>query len=119
MPKPKGGADLRHKVKFQRRAAGDDGYGNPVAGWVDLGVERSASLTPTRGGESVQAGRVAGLASWDCWVRSDSGTRSLQTGDRAIDVRSPDRTFNVAFIGDMDGDRRWLLIQLTSGNSDG
>lgn len=119
MPKPKGAGDLRQRVSFQRRAAGDDGYGNPVADWVDLNIVRAANLTPTRGGEDVQSGRVAGTASWDCWVRNDSGTRSLRTGDRAVDARDPSRTFNIAFIGDMDGDRAWLLIQMKSGAVDG
>lgn len=119
MPKPKGAGDLRHRVKFQRRAEGDDGYGNPVEGWTDLGIERAASLTPTRGGEDVQAGRVAGKASWDCWVRNDSGTRQITTSDRVVDVRDPSRTFNVTFADDMDGDRVWILMQLTSGGVDG
>lgn len=119
MPKPKGAGDLRHRVKFQRRAAGDDEYGNPVEGWADLGVVRSASLTPTRGGEDVQAGRVAGKASWDCWVRNDSGTRQITTSDRVVDARDPSRAFNIRFIGDMDGDRTWLLMQLESGGVSG
>ena len=120
MPKPKGAGDLRHRVKFQRRPIdGDDGYGNPEGDFADLGIERSASLTPTRGGETVQAGRVAGTASWDCWVRNDSGTRSLRTGDRAVETRDDGRTFNIVFIGDMDGDRAWLLIQMKSGVADG
>lgn len=119
MPKPKGAGDLRHRVKFQRRAEISDQYGNTQGEWVDLGIERAASLTPTRGGEEVQAGRIAGTASWDCWVRNDSGTRSLRTGDRAIDTRDPSRTFNIAFIGDMDGDRAWLLLQMKSGGVDG
>lgn len=119
MPKPKGAGDLRQRVKFQRRGEGDDGYGNPVTGWADLDISRACSLTPTRGGEAVQTGRVAGTASWDCWVRNDSGTRSLLTGDRAIDVRDATRTFNITFIGDMDGDRAWLLLQLKSGVADG
>lgn len=119
MPKPKGAGDLRQKVKFQRRREGEDGFGNPVGGWEDLGIVRAASLTPTRGGEAVEAGRVAGTALWDCWVRSDSGTRTLLNGDRAVDARDETRTFNIAFVGDMDGDRAWLLLQLKSGGADG
>lgn len=119
MPKPKGPSDLRQRVKFQRRAEGTDAYGNAVADWRDLGIERFASLTPSRGGEDVQAGRIAGVVSWDCWVRSDGGTRSLNTGDRAIDLRDPRRAFNITFIGDMDGGRKWLLIQMQSGKADG
>lgn len=119
MPKPNGAGDLCARIKWQRRQDGDDEYGNPVTGWADIGVERAASLTPTRGGETVQAGRIAGTATWDCWVRNDSGTRTINTGDRAVDVRDPTRTFNVAFAEDMDGDRKWILVQLTSGKVDG
>ncbi|HAD84252.1 MAG TPA: head-tail adaptor protein [Brevundimonas sp.] len=116
MPKPKGAGDLRQRVKFQRRPiAGDDGYGNPEGDFVDLGIARAASLAPTRGGEDVQAGRVAGKASWDCWVRQDSGTRQIMTSDRVVDARDGTRVFNIRFIGDMDGDGVWLLMQLESG----
>jgi hypothetical protein len=116
MPKPKGAGDVRHKIKFQRRPlTGGDGFGNPEGAFKDLGIERRASLTPTRGGEDVQAGRVTGKALWDCWVRSDSGTRSITTADRAVDARDPTRVFDIRFIGDMDGDRTWLLMQLESG----
>lgn len=119
MPKPKGAGDLRHRVYFERRAEGEDGYGNPVQDWEPLGISRAASLTPTRGSEKVQSDRLSGRVQWDCWVRSDSGTRTIQTGDRMVDERDPTRTFNIGFIGDMDGDRTWLLIQATSGVADG
>lgn len=119
MPKPKGAGDLRARVSFERRGEGEDEYGNPVTGWLPLNIERAASLTPTRGGETVQAGRIAGTASWDCWVRNDSGTRTINTGDRVVDARDPTRTFNIAFAEDMDGDGQWILLQLTSGTVNG
>ncbi len=119
MAKPKGAGDLRHRVIFQRREDVEDDYGNTQGEWIDLGVSRACSLTPTRGSETIQSDRLAGRVQWDCWVRSDSGTRSLQTGDRMADARDPSRTFNIGFIGDMDGDRTWLLIQATSGVADG
>ncbi|WP_298698189.1 head-tail adaptor protein [uncultured Brevundimonas sp.] len=118
MPKPKGAGDLRQRVRFERRGAGTDADGNAVAAWTDLGISRACALAPTRGGEEVQAGRIAGRASWDCWVRSDSGTRTIQPGDRAVNTRTGE-TFNIAFVGDMDGGRTWLLIQMTSGGVDG
>lgn len=112
MPKPKGAGDLRQWVAFERFYGQPDGYGNEAGDWFDI-VERYASLTPTRGGESVQAGRLTGTATWDCWVRSDYDTRQVTEADR---VRDRDgRVFNIRFIGDMDGDGRWLLMQLESG----
>lgn len=119
MPKPKGAGDLRQRVYFERRAEGEDGYGNPVESWEPLHISRAASLLPTRGGEIVQSDRLTGRVQWDCWVRSDSDTRSLQTGDRMVDERNTSSTFNIGFIGDMDGDGVWLLIQATSGVADG
>lgn len=120
MPAPKGAGDLRHRVKFQRRSGDDDGYGNTEGGWGDLSISRSCSLTPTRGSESVQAGRLAGHASWDLWVRADTATKSLSVGDRAVDERDASRVFNIVFgPADMDGRNTWLLLQCTSGQADG
>ena len=119
MPAPKGAGDLRDKVRFERRPEADDGHGNVEGDWADLGLDRSCSMLPTRGGEAVQAARLSGTAGWDIWVRSDTGTRSLVEGDRAVDARNAARTFNIVFIGDMDGRREWLLIQATSGGADG
>lgn len=121
MPRPTGAGDLRHKVAFQRRVTAPDGHGNDEGSWQDLSpaVVRSCSLTPTRGGEDVQSARLTGRSSWDCWVRSDIGTRGLVVGDRAVDARDAARTWNIRFIGDMDASRTWLLIQMESGVADG
>lgn len=121
MPAPKGAGDLRQKVKFQRRAnTGGDGYGNTEGPWGDLSIERSCSLTPSRGGETVQAGRLAGSAAWDLWLRADSGTRTLKVGDRAVDSRDATRVFNIRFgPSDMDGTNTWLFLQLEQGVADG
>lgn len=120
MPSPKGAGDLRQRVSFSRRVEETDEYGNAEGGWANIGVERACSLAPTRGGETVQAGRLAGAASWDLWVRNDSGTRSVRTGDRVLNVRDETQTFNIVFgPADMDGERRWLFLQIVSGGADG
>ncbi len=106
--------DLRDKVRFERRAEVADGFGNFEGDWRSLGEAR-ASLNPTRGGEAVIAGRLQGKASWDLWVQSSALTRSLTPGDRVVDVRDPRRVFNIRWSGDLDGDRRWLLVQLEQG----
>jgi len=119
MSKPKGAGDLRQRVGFERRTTGDDGFGNTQGDWSDLRIDRSCSLLPARGGESVQAARLAGSAAFDLWVRYDSETVLLTTADRVVDRRA-DRTFNITFgPEDMDGDRRWLLMQVVSGGADG
>jgi head-tail adaptor len=112
---------MRARLKFQRRANSDDGYGNEDGAWFDLTppVVRWCDLKPTRGGETIQSARLTGSAAWDCWVRADSGTRGIQPGDRAVDVRDENRTFNVRFNEDMDGKNAWRLIQIESGVADG
>ena len=120
MAQPKGAGDLRQKVRFERRADDLDRFGNAQGEWGDLGVTRSCSLTPTRGGESVQEGRATGSAMWDLWVRNDTGTRGVNTGDRVVDARDDERTFNIVFgPADMAGDGQWLFLQLRSGGADG
>lgn len=120
MSKPRGAGELRQKVRFERRVNTPDGYGNTKAGWEDLALDRSCSLTPTRGGESVQAGRAAGSASWDMWLRNDRALRGVTTADRVVDARDGSRSFNIVFGPvDMDGDGRWLFCQLVSGGADG
>lgn len=120
MPQPKSGADLRQRVRFERRREADpDAHGVAQFEWQSLEVERSASLTPTRGGESVQGDRIAGHASWDLWVRNDSATRGVITSDRVVNVRQPDQTFAIVFGPvDMDGSGVWLFLQLRSGAAD-
>lgn len=125
MAAPKGAGAMRDRVKFQRRTTVVDDYGNEESTWADLSpaVERACSLEPTRGGETVIAGRLSGTALWDCWVRDDSGTRSVRVGDRAVDVRTlvagavveTTRVWNIRFNEDMTGKRAWRLIQMESG----
>jgi len=123
MAKPTGAGDLRARFRFERRVASDDGYGNAEGGFADLGIERSAKKTPTRGGEGVQAARVAGQALYDVWLRYGPEARSLTTDDRAVErVPGPGgewvdgETFNIRFgPEDMDGDRKWLLLQVEGG----
>lgn len=119
MPKPKGAGELRQRVRFERRAEQGDGYGNVRAGWVPLGIERQAALHPTRGGEEIQAGRLAGVASWDLWLRWDRRLATVVADEcRAVNVRTG-QAFNIRFVGDLDGDQRWLFMQLQSGVPEG
>lgn len=109
--------ELRERVSFQRRLRQADGYGNAEGDWAVLIASRRAKLNPTRGGEQVIAQRAQGLSAWDCWVRLDAETALVTTDDRLIDARTPDLAFNIKFVGDMTGRRRWLLMQLELGGS--
>lgn len=107
--------DLRERVTFQRRGpSAGDGAGNFEDVFADL-FSRNAKLTPTRGGDTVIAGRLQGTSAWDCWVRFDKDTRTLTPDDRVIDARHPERIFNIRWAGDLTGRKRWLLLQLELG----
>jgi len=117
---PKGAGDLTEVVRFERRRAETDGYGNTQGAWEVLIPRRSASLKPTRGGDQVIAARAQGVVPHDLWVSFDSETRAVTTDDRVVDVNDSRRTFKILAIpGDMDGRRDWLLMQLELGRSDG
>lgn len=107
--------ELRQSVRFERRAVAGDGYGNSEGDWAALIASRAAKLTPTRGGEEVQAARLQGVSAWDLWVRFDSETSQVEPGDRVIDRRDETRAFNVRFAQDMTGRRRFILMQLELG----
>lgn len=116
---PKSPAELTEAVRFERRRDVDDGYGNTKGDWQTLIEKRRAKLHPTRGGEAVQAARLQGVQSWDCWVRFDSETRQLTSDDRAVDLADARRTFAIRFVGDLEGTRTWLFVQLEAGVADG
>lgn len=123
MAKPSSGGELHWRFKFQRRPVGGDGYGNEEGEFADLGLARWAKKVPTRGGEAVQAARLAGHAFFDLWVRHDPECLTLTTDDRAVELIPaegggwmPGEVFNIRFgPADMDGDRTWLLLQIESG----
>jgi head-tail adaptor len=110
-----GAGELRARVRFERRAAAGDGYGNSEGPWAPLVATRRGKLEPTRGGEAVIADRLQGTSAWDLWVRFDADTSQVRPDDRAVDARDPARAFNIRFAQDMTGRRRWILMQLEQG----
>ena len=110
--------DLRDRVRFEREVKGQNVGGFPQmwwspVGWIDTAAQRSAKVEVTRGGEEMVAGRLQGEASYDIWVRFDSFTTTLKASDRAVNTRSGE-VYAIAWIGDPNGRRTWLLMQATS-----
>ena len=110
--------ELRARVRFERRARVVDGYGNTQGSWTPL-FECYAQLTPTKGGEAVIAARLQSASVWDLWVRFSSDTRGVTAEDRVVNARDPRQVYNIRWVADMDGDSRWLLMQLEQGIADG
>lgn len=116
---PKSAGDLRNAVRIERRADSSDGAGGTKTDWETLIAERDCQLTPTRGGESIQAQRNQGTVQFDCWMRCDDDTLGITADDRAVDLDNANRTFNITPVGDMTGKGQWLLFQFMQGVADG
>lgn len=112
--------ELRQRIRIERRAGGSNVGGVVKGSWATLIETRAAKLIPSRSGagETVMAGRLAGRAPWDCWIRWDSETREIRTNDRAVEIGT-DRTFNIRSCLNMDGKRTWLFLQLEEGVANG
>ncbi|WP_336800805.1 phage head closure protein [Kaistia sp. MMO-174] len=110
--------ELRERVAFDRRAAVDDGYGNMVAGdWQEQFVVW-ARIQPLKGGEGVQAARLAGTQPVIIRVRSSSSTRQIRTDWRARDARIG-TLFNITSMANMDEKGAYLDLLATSGEAVG
>lgn len=78
----------RERVAFSYRAAAvDDGYGNEQGVWTEP-FSVAARIAPLRGGESIQAARLAGRNPVLITVRVSTNTKLITTDWRARDVKS-------------------------------
>ena len=115
---------LRERVEFELRATIDDGYGNPVSGdWVGAFLDDSspqvnkkfaARIKPARGGESIQAARLAGHQPVLITVRSTINTRTVKTEWRVRDVHK-DVIYNIRSIVNPDEKNFYLDMECDAG----
>lgn len=106
--------ELRERVAFEYRAAVDDGYGNEVSGDWTLGFRCAARIKPLRGGESVQAARLAGKQPVAITVRVSSNTRAVTTDWRVRDTRT-DEVYNIRSKVNPDEKRAYFEMECDSG----
>jgi len=79
--------DLIEKVAFDPPVATDDGYGGRTVTWDEsAAVVRRAHFRWLRGGEAVQAERLAGRQPVVVTVHADSATRALTSDWRMRDM---------------------------------
>ena len=107
--------ELRARLRFDRSSLGANVGGVVLGVWAPFIKMRSAKLEPTRGGIEVTSERLDGKAIYDLWVRSDSQTRLLKPGDRAVDLRT-DVIYALGQPIDPNDRRQWLLIQATTSD---
>jgi SPP1 family predicted phage head-tail adaptor len=104
--------DLRERATLQRLADADDGRGGQADAW-DHVTDLWASILPTNGRESLEAGALTGVQGWRVTLRyradldSEAGVRHrLAWNGRLLNIRS---------IADPDGRRQKLVAFCESG----
>lgn len=113
-----GAGDLRERLSFERREAVDDGYGNPVSGDFVSVFVCAARIQPLKGGEGVQAARLAGTQPVVLFIRSSLQSRQVTTAWRAVDTRRG-TVFNITSLANMDEKNAMIEILATSGEAAG
>lgn len=116
MAKRPSAGDLYERVGFEARVEENPDspvdYGNTEAAWVEQ-FERRAEYIHLRGGETIQAARLAGRHVQVIKVRSDTATRTVTTDWRAVDKRTGD-IFNVRDVTPSKN-RQWLDLLCEKG----
>lgn len=109
---------LAERVRFERRASTDDGFGNHEGAWETLVSAVAAEIRPVSGKEEVLAERLSGVTAFEIRVRASTDTLGVDVGDRAVNQRSG-ATFNIRSITNPDQRGRELLMTCTEGDADG
>jgi len=108
-----GAGDLRHRVIFDARGAGDDGYGNEVTDWQEQ-FSRRAAFIYAGGGESVMAARLEGRGVMKVRLRSCQATRTIRQDWRMRDARDDDAVYAIREVDAMT-DRQWVYLVVERG----
>lgn len=108
--------DLFYRVAFDERTTADRGDGVLVDNWQERFSVR-AGYIHLRGGEAVQAARLAGRHTQVIFVRASEQTKAVRTDWRVRDVRSGE-IFNV-LQAVPTVDRRWIDFTCQSGVNPG
>jgi head-tail adaptor len=109
---------LRERVHCQKRAPGDDGWGNPLPGQGEFATQFSVSagMRPRTGGEQVTAARLDGQQPYVVTVRNSAKTRGITTGWQLVDARNANRVFAITSPpADPDGKNQWLEFLAVDG----
>jgi len=105
--------ELRERVAFERREDVDDGYGNVNGQWVEQFVT-AARIQPLKGGEAVQADRLAGKQPVIIRVRYAEATNAVDTSWRARNTRTG-TVYNLRSAANMDEHRRYIDFLAEAG----
>ncbi|MCW5722140.1 MAG: head-tail adaptor protein [Devosia sp.] len=109
---------IRRRLHLQRRADGDDGFGNTISGAGKFETVGTvfASLTPRTGGEEVTAARLSGRQPYIVRVRNLPITRQITVAWQMVDTRNQGRVLAVTSPpADPNGKNQWLEFLVVEG----
>ncbi len=109
--------ELRERVTFGKRPSTDDGYGNEEGSWQDQ-FTVAARIQPLKGGEGVQAARLAGTQPVIIRVRWSADTVLIAPAWRAVDARSSIQ-YQIKSIMNADEKKKYLDILAEAGGAVG
>lgn len=112
MANPPRAGELRHRLAFDKRGQGNDGFGNTVTSWREQFVV-SAAMRPRGGSEAVVAARLEGRSLFGIYLRSSTQTRLITTDWRARDARLGTEYAIVHVDGITDP--AWVYLDIRSG----
>ena len=117
-PRP---SELSALIAFDLPDATSDGYGNVSDDWTEAVTTVAARLRPLRGGEGVQAARMAGLSQYEVTVRLSAKTCDVGPRHRVRVLSGPSglTTLNVRWVANLDERNRFLVLQCESGGNAG
>ena len=110
-----GSGDMRESVRFDRRTATPDGYGNALTGWAPLYGPVRAKIVPINGREEVLAGKLAGIQPFAITIRYSDAAAQITPECRAVNARTG-VTYDITAIQNPDLRHEWLSILVKAGD---
>ena len=104
---------LRERITIQAAATGQDSYGAPAQGWVDVATSVPASVQDLNGREYLAAAAMQNA------VQTKIMIRYLAAVVPAMRVLHGANTYNIEAVLDKDGHRREMLLMCRKGLTNG
>jgi SPP1 family predicted phage head-tail adaptor len=109
---------LRERVRFEVRSAGQDALGEEDGSWVPDGDRVWALVEPLRGSERIQAGALQQPVDTLVVVRFSDARTDLDIMSRNLRLRWKGRVLDISGAIAVEGGREWIEIQASTGGAD-
>lgn len=115
--------DLRESLRVERRSREPDGAGNFVDQWLPLitGIRAKIAFKPPSfpKSETNQNGTLQDHWEYEITFKWTLETGQINSGDRLVDERDPNNTWNIVWRGNYDEKKFWMNIGAVQGGADG